>query len=517
MSTLAPSLPRDADIYARAAWVFLSYAVAVCVLYVATRSELVAAVGFGTVAGGAVVAIGVGVHQHQPSARFAWRCVFAASVLFLIGGVLRMGGNAAAAASALVPALFTVAGYCAVAMALLAWLRVRNVNANTDTLLDTVLIGIGAALASWVLLIAPVIAGTHAFDLTTAVSALYPILDAVLLTLLVHLVLTTAPGDRTFGLLTASLIAIFLGDLGYALNTAGLTWLPPSMLDAPFLLGYGALGAAALHPSMLRLGAAQPRLSYRGRRRLPGILVTMVLSAVVLAAEPAGNTTNRTVRAVLFGALLLGVLLRSERAVSGFAASESAARHQSTHDPLTGLPNRSLLHARTSEQLDASNGPDRPSMLFIDLDGFKFVNDSYGHSVGDELLVAAAERLSEAVRPPDVVARYGGDEFVITTSLERAAAEGLANRILTVFSEPFTLSVGRVYVSASIGIARSGTPSQASDIESLIRDADAAMYHAKAHGRGGYAFFDDSLRAQARIQIETSTALRDALARNEFE
>jgi predicted signal transduction protein with EAL and GGDEF domain len=252
------------------------------------------------------------------------------------------------------------------------------------------------------------------------------------------------------------------------------------MLGAPFRIGDGALGAAALHPSMIRLDAPQPRLSYRGRRRLPGILVTMVVGAVVLPAEPADNTTNRTVLAVLFGELLLGVLLRSERAVSGFAASEHAARYQSTHDALTGLPNQALLHARATEQLDASSGPARPSMLFIDLDGFKFVNDSYGHNVGDELLIATAERL--------------------------------ANRIVTVFSEPFALSVGRVYVSASIGIARSGTSSQASDIESLIREADAAMYHAKAHGRGGYAFFDDSLRAQARIQMGVAHRVRTVLA-----
>jgi hypothetical protein len=171
MSTVAPSSARYADTYARAAWAFLSYAVAVCVLYVATRSELVAAVGFGTVAGGAVVAISVGVHQHQPSARFAWRCVFAASALFLIGGVLRAATRAAVAPPALASAVFTVAGYCAVAMALLAWLRTRNT--NTNTLLDTVLIGLGAALASWALLIAPV-------------------------------------------------IAIFVGDLGAAINTAGL-------------------------------------------------------------------------------------------------------------------------------------------------------------------------------------------------------------------------------------------------------------------------------------------------------
>lgn len=173
MSTVAQSSARYADTYARAAWAFLSYAVAVCVLYVVTRSELVAAVGFGTDAGGAVMAISVGVHQRQPSARFAWRCVFAASALFLIGGVLRAATRAAVAPPVLASAVFTVAGYLAVAMALLAWLRTRNVNTNTNTLLDTVLIGLGAALASW-------------------------------------------------ALLTTSLIAIFVGDLGDAINTAGL-------------------------------------------------------------------------------------------------------------------------------------------------------------------------------------------------------------------------------------------------------------------------------------------------------
>jgi len=517
MSTAAQALDRHAQLHTRAAWAFLLAACAVCVLYVAVPSAAVSAAGFGAVAGGSVVAIGVGMRQHRPQPLLPWWCLGAASVLFLSGGVLRTLARTGVPLSGYAPAGFTLSGYAAVAVALVWWLRARNVHANRDTALDTLLVGVGAALASWALLIAPVAAVDKGFDPTTVITALYPVADAVLLTLLVHLAFTTAPGDHAFGLLATSLIAIFLGDLGYAATSAGLATFPPSLLDAPFLIGFGALGAGALHPSMIRLSIPQPQLPYRGRRRVYGITVALVLAALTLALIPPANTTDRVVRAALFAALLLGVLLRSERAVRRHAASDRAAQYRSTHDELTGLPNRTLLHTQTGQRLAARNEPGRVSLLFLDLDGFKFVNDSYGHSVGDELLVAAAQRLTSIVRPEDIVARYGGDEFVVATHLERAGAEGLAERILTVLGEPFTLSVGRVFVSASIGIARTGATSRGGAVEGLIREADAAMYHAKTRDRGSYAFYDDSLRARARIQIETSTALRDALARDEFE
>ncbi len=518
MSTAAQALDRHAHLHSRAAWVFLLAACGVCVLYVTVPSMAVAAAGFGGVAGGAVIAIGVGVYQHRPRQLLPSWFLGAASVLFLSGGVLRTVARAGMPLSVYIPAGFTLSGYAAVALALVWWLRARNVHANRDTALDTLLVGLGATLVSWALLIAPVAANDHGFDATTVVTALYPIADAVLLTLLVHLAFTTAPGDRAFGLLATSLIAIFLGDLGYAINSAGLaTFTPQQLLDAPFLIGYGALGAGALHPSMIRLSIPQPHLPYQGHRRVYGITVALVLAALALALIPPTNTTDRVVRAGLFAALLLGVLVRSERAVRRHAVSDRAAQYRSTHDELTGLPNRSLLQTQTGEHLAAGQAPGKLSLLFLDLDGFKFVNDSYGHSVGDELLIAAAQRLTGILRSADIIARYGGDEFVVATHLERAGAEGLADRILTVLSEPFTLSVGRVFVSASIGIARTGTTPHAGDVEGLIREADAAMYHAKARGRGSYAFFDDSLRARARVQIETSTALRDALARDEFE
>ncbi|WP_127782035.1 EAL domain-containing protein [Rhodococcus sp. X156] len=517
MSTAAESLAHPVQVQTRDAWSFFGFAVATCVIYLLFPGDAVAAVCFGSAAAGSAIAIGIGVRRHKPRKRAAWKCVLLASLLFMIGGGLRTAERSTNAVPELLAAAFTIGGYVAVAAALTIFLRARNVHASSDTVLDTVLVGLGATLASWVLLIAPVTDHGSIINVTTAVVALYPILDSVLLALLVHLTFTTAPGDRTFGLLGTSLLAIFVGDLGYAVTTAGFLHLPDAVLDAPFLIAFGALGAGALHPSMKRISLPQPGFAYRGRRRVPGLVVALVLASVALAAVPAHHTLDQVVRAVLFGTLLLGVLARSERAVRRHATSEQAARHKSTHDDLTGLPNRVLLHSRVTRQLEANTGIGRLSLLFMDLDGFKFVNDSYGHSVGDELLVAAAERLLKVVRPEDVVARYGGDEFVVTAPLERAGAEGLADRILAVLSEPFVLSVGRVYVSASIGIARASPSAASADIEGLIREADAAMYHAKARGRGGYAFFDDSLRARARMQIETSTALRDALGRKEFE
>ncbi|HVA74792.1 MAG TPA: EAL domain-containing protein [Acidimicrobiales bacterium] len=185
--------------------------------------------------------------------------------------------------------------------------------------------------------------------------------------------------------------------------------------------------------------------------------------------------------------------------------------HQALHDHLTGLPNRLLLGDRVKHGLSRASRSGRyVAVVFLDLDHFKLVNDTQGHAEGDLLLKAVSDRLSGVVRADDTVARFGGDEFVVVfedVSSHRDAAE-LAERLTAVFAEPFVLGEERFFVSASLGVALGGPDAST---EALLRDADAAMYHAKVDGRGRVKFFDDEIRARAEWRRETQNALHRAV------
>jgi diguanylate cyclase (GGDEF)-like protein len=190
--------------------------------------------------------------------------------------------------------------------------------------------------------------------------------------------------------------------------------------------------------------------------------------------------------------------------------------HQALHDALTGLPNRVLVGERLEQALARStrSGAD-VAVLFIDLDRFKLINDSRGHAAGDELLVTVAERLRRVVRAEDVVARFGGDEFVVVVEDRAAAFEAsvMAERILAELRQPVIVDGQEVFLSASVGIATSdGTGSP----NSLLRDADAAMYRAKEKGRDRAEFFDATMRTEATEHLEIQSALHRAIERDEL-
>jgi diguanylate cyclase (GGDEF)-like protein/PAS domain S-box-containing protein len=174
---------------------------------------------------------------------------------------------------------------------------------------------------------------------------------------------------------------------------------------------------------------------------------------------------------------------------------EQALAHQALHDPLTGLPNRALLTDRLVHALAGSRRVSQVAVMFLDVDRFKTVNDSLGHSYGDDLLRLAAGRITGAVRGADTVARFGGDEFVVIcgdVSVEQAQL--IAGRILGALNEPCLIGSQQVTITASLGIAiadEGATP------ESLLRDSDAAMYRAKQRGRGGIEWFDQTLPSKA--------------------
>jgi diguanylate cyclase (GGDEF)-like protein/PAS domain S-box-containing protein len=189
--------------------------------------------------------------------------------------------------------------------------------------------------------------------------------------------------------------------------------------------------------------------------------------------------------------------------------------HQAFHDSLTGLSNRALLTDRLAHGLTGAHRQGaRLGLVFIDLDHFKDVNDSLGHSSGDQLLRQAAERIAEVIRPKDTVARFGGDEFVVLCDdVSMREAQQVGERLLDTVRRPFVIGEDEVNVTASLGIAvadEHATP------ESLLRDADTAMHRAKERGRDRLELFDEALRSRAARRLATTTALHHGLERDEF-
>ncbi len=205
------------------------------------------------------------------------------------------------------------------------------------------------------------------------------------------------------------------------------------------------------------------------------------------------------------------------RDVTERKAFEQQLTQQAFYDALTGLPNRVLFRDRLEQALvRAGRRKDAVGLLFLDLDNFKLVNDSLGHQVGDKLLVEAAARLRACVRAQDTVARLGGDEFVVVLELLAGEDDALpvAKAIEHQFSRPFKLDSREVIVTASIGIAISDAGRE--HAESLVRDADLAMYRAKSDGRGRHVLFDPSMHTDSLARLELESDLRHALDHHEL-
>jgi diguanylate cyclase (GGDEF)-like protein len=210
--------------------------------------------------------------------------------------------------------------------------------------------------------------------------------------------------------------------------------------------------------------------------------------------------------------------LKLQVEISERLKAEEQLMHDAMHDSLTGLPNRALFMDRLSQAIEHTRR--RPdflfSVLFLDLDSFKNVNDSLGHTSGDTLLMMISRRLKETVRSSDTVARLGGDEFVILceNTTDQEATEVISRKIQKQVCEPFLIHGHTVFVSASIGIVK-GLANYSSS-EEILRDADIAMYRAKTLGKARYEVFNEALRSQVVTRLQVESDLRMAIERNEF-
>lgn len=225
--------------------------------------------------------------------------------------------------------------------------------------------------------------------------------------------------------------------------------------------------------------------------------------------------------AVISVALIISVLdIRLENRTSSMAHSLELANNEliqlALYDNLTKLPNRMLLNDRLEQTLQAAIRHQRQfAILFLDLDGFKAVNDAYGHHIGDQLLIKVAQRIRSITREQDTVARLGGDEFIALVEIaEPTDAAKVADKLIQNICRPYRLLDHELHISTSIGIAV--YPSDGDCQHSLLINADVAMYHAKSQGRNGYCFFEMSMNANAQDQLQLLQDLRYAIEREQL-
>ena len=371
--------------------------------------------------------------------------------------------------------------------------------------------------------------------------------------------LVAAPLGCAVSALTGVLSLYFFGDLPADMVVRGLWvwWLGDLLgvfLVAPLLLtalrwdllptNRGArLEGLVLVLGMLALALVM--MEYADPLR-PAEIVLFVMMPAVLWAALRFSVTGASLAIFLAAIIVLGVTVVSYDGITGvtmsgdvfalqismitmalgglFVSAALAERRYSemrldmlaNHDPLTGLPNRSyfqdfLTHALAHAQREKS----QVSLLFIDLDRFKHINDSQGHEVGDQVLRIVANRLSDQLRADDFVARLGGDEFAVILTHPPASrgASRVARKLNLVLTESFKLGSRRYALGASIGI--SVYPDDGTDANTLLRQADLAMYQAK-HRRSGFEYFSDELNTMAQQQLALESGLRQALERDEF-
>jgi diguanylate cyclase (GGDEF)-like protein len=495
---------------------------------------LVALDGIGVLGAGSeyvLVVLGVvgliaaiaGVLVWKPRPAWPWVSLIVALVLFLAGGAARVSLGTLGDLSphrSLLPDALTLPGYLCVAAGLLGLARCRRPQGSSDldATLDAVIAGLAALTLAWVYLIMPAVSEARVDWSIRLLLACYPAICIFLVALGARIAFSgEAERPMALRMLFATLVATLAGETLYMLVDAHIASVPRRIVDLPFAVAYLALTVGYLHPSLRNVGTTGPASTEPPRGRFVFVAVALCIPAVVALGRTGHSMADHMILASVVVACTATAAFRMFRALRQHARSEARLAHQASHDLLTGLANR-LSVTELVDGLLAERPDESLAVMFLDLDRFRIVNDSFGHPVGDELLVAVARRLENNSRAGDLVARTGGDEFVVVARGLRTVAHAreVAERTRLSLARGFRLDGVEVPATASVGVALHRAEEPGEGAEALLRDADIAMYQAKDAGGDGVAVFDASMRRRVASRLALENELRHALDRDEL-
>ncbi|MEU4712238.1 EAL domain-containing protein [Micromonospora purpureochromogenes] len=468
-------------------------------------------VGAITVAGWSTVACVGAARRHPATLRRFWTLLAVTMALAAAGRTLwtvqRLGGETLPH-TPLIGAIFTAGILTGTAALLCSLAAPRSAVGRARTLLDGVIVALALIPIGWVVVFRD-IADADLADPLRTFGLLYPMLDLMQLTILVAVAGPSRPIWRPLTLIGASLATRAGADAVYVSLVAHNTYAPGHVIDVCWPLSYLLIGVATTYPPPPvgeggDEGIESP-LPPWWRVALPYLPVGGAIIAVVLARHPTGQTPHLVFIGMM--ALLGALALRQGLAANENLRLVARLRRLAYADQLTGLPNRLMFNRRLRRAL--RDGPP-VAVLLLDLDGFKQVNDRFGHATGDTLLTSIADRMRDAVGDDGTIARLGGDEFAVLVDGDGPVApERLAERLLAALQPSAGEEDVGIHPSASIGIAEYG-PQHASHTD-LLRDADIAMYAAKAAGKSAYRTCTPGLRESAVTRAELIADLRRAV------
>jgi diguanylate cyclase (GGDEF)-like protein len=435
--------------------------------------------------------------------RASWAALGAACLSWAIGEAIWSWYELALHTTTPFPSVADI-GFLGFPLGALAALALFPAGANYADRLRMTLDGLSTAcaigLVSWGTALGAVVDAGGDSTLATAVSVAYPLSDIALLVMCVMVLSRSRAHRLPLAFVAGGLALMAVSDSGFAYLTAQGTYGTGNPVDLGWFLAFGLVALATLAPGATTARAQPDAVAVAGAV-LP--YVPVVVAAGFIGWRYSTGHRLGSLESLLIGILVLLVLLRqfltardNHRLARALAEREAQLRHQAFHDGLTGLANRALYVDRVAHALDLHRRDGRAlAVCFLDLDGFKTVNDTQGHGAGDELLRQASERFRRVLSDADTLARLGGDEFAVLLE-DHPDPLTVANDLLASLDTPFDVGGPRVSVLASIGVARVDPDDPTPTVDELLMRADIAMYAVK---RGGKA---DVLLHSAGLQLE---------------